>query len=548
LKGLQEAVIQLVSTDSTAADAYIAQWEFASTLSHPHLTKIFATGRCTIDQTDLVYVVTERPYATLSQTIQTRTLKADSARETFGPILDALSYLHKNGIVHGHVNPSNIQFAEMKPKLSVADLLIAGTAKRSISQRGNYDAPELAQGIATEASDVWSFGMTLCEAMTEALPSMDASRSEEPEVAKSLSSPFREIVQDCLRPDPLRRSTIENIQWRMQEPVQDRVQEPVQDRVRDRKQERLEESKSLPLFDEPVPAEVVSPPKAASKIWTEELRVPERPEGLPPPPPPAEKIETQAPSEPVIFSKSLTHFGEPGGGPLRIVGYGFVLLAVLTLASFLLVRAGKIKIPPSMTGLNAPASSSPSPEKKSEAPVPSVENRTTPQSKSQSSPPVPAQPESAAPTEAQKAPQSRPPVAQPEPERAPNTKPQSAPAQEQPKAPTPPAAKHPQARGNTEGLVEKRVIPDVSPGARASMRRPVEVSIRVSVNRDGTVSDASYMSLGPGNYFARLAQRAAKSWTFKPPTRNGDPQRSVWKLRFNFERGKTEATATEESK
>jgi len=80
------------------------------------------------------------------------------------------------------------------------------------------------------------------------------------------------------------------------------------------------------------------------------------------------------------------------------------------------------------------------------------------------------------------------------------------------------------------------------------MRRPVEVSIRVSVNRDGTVSDASYMSLGPGNYFARLAQKAAKSWTFKPPTRNGDPQRSVWKLRFNFERGKTEATATEESK
>jgi TonB family protein len=80
------------------------------------------------------------------------------------------------------------------------------------------------------------------------------------------------------------------------------------------------------------------------------------------------------------------------------------------------------------------------------------------------------------------------------------------------------------------------------------MRRPVEVSIRVSVNRDGTVSDASYMSRGPGNYFARLAQKAAKSWTFKPPTRNGSPERSVWILRFNFERGKTETTATEESR
>jgi TonB family protein len=567
LKGLQEAVIQLISTSGGEGDTHIAQWEYASTLSHPHLTKIFATGRCTIDPSDLVYVVTERPYATLSQTIQTRTLKADSARETFDPILNALSYLHKNGIVHGHVNPSNIRFAEMKPKLSVTDLLIAGAAKRSISRRGNYDAPELTQGVATEASDVWSLGMTLCEAMTEALPSWDPSRDDEPEVSKSLPSPFLEIVRDCLRVDPQRRSTIENIQWRMQgsvqervqehapESVQERVQEPaqesvqerVQEPVRERKQERLEEGKTLPLFDEPLPAEIVSPPKATSQVWTEELRVPERPEGLPAPPP-AKKIETEAPSEPVIFSKPLSHFEEPGGGPLRIVGYAFVLLAVLALVSFLLVRGGKLKIPARTTGQNAPAASSPVPEKRAEAPAPPVENQAAPQPKSQSSPPVPAQPESSAPTEAQKAPPSSPPVSQPEPERAPKTKPQSAPAQEEPKAPTPPAAKHPQARGNTEGLVDKRVIPDVSPGARASMRRPVEVSIRVSVNRDGTVSDASYGSLGPGNYFARLAQKAAKSWTFKPPTRNGSPERSVWTLRFNFERGKTEATATEVSR
>jgi len=134
LQGLQEAVIQLISTDAAESDAYIAQWEFVKTLSHPHLAKILAAGRCVIDQRDLVYVATERPYATLSQTIQTRTLKADSARETFDPILNALSYLHKNGIVHGHVNPSNIRLAEMKLKLSVTDLLIAGTGKRSISR------------------------------------------------------------------------------------------------------------------------------------------------------------------------------------------------------------------------------------------------------------------------------------------------------------------------------------------------------------------------------------------------------------------------------
>ncbi len=559
LQGLQEAVIQLISTDAAESDAYIAQWEFARTLSHPHLAKIFAAGRCVIDQSDLVYVATERPYATLSKTIQTRTLKADSARETFDPILNALSYLHKNGVVHGYVNPSNIQFAEMKPKLSVTDLLIAGAAKRSISEAGNYDAPELAHGVATAASDTWSIGMTLCEAMTQVLPSWDPSTNEEPVVTESLPSPFHEIVQECLRIDPLRRCTIETIL------------------------ERLDEIKTLPISEEPIPVETGSAVVATSPIptkesriikksgaeksdalpfpeekietveasepvlSTKEIRLPEKPEALLSP---AEKIETEEVSEPVLFSKPLTHFGEPGGGPLRIVGYAFVLLAVLSLVSFLLVRAGKIKIPAGTPSQNAPvvsptAPSSPAPEKQSETTAPSVENQTVPQS----SPPV-SQPqaESSVPTAVQKAPQSSPPASQPQPESAPPTEAQKAPAPAQPSPTSQSTGKPAKARGKTEGLVEKRVIPNVSPGALAGMRRPVQVLIRVSVNRDGAVSDAAYMSLGPGNYFARQAQRAALSWRFTPPTRNGDAERSVWMLRFNFEREKTEATATIEAK
>jgi TonB family protein len=76
------------------------------------------------------------------------------------------------------------------------------------------------------------------------------------------------------------------------------------------------------------------------------------------------------------------------------------------------------------------------------------------------------------------------------------------------------------------------------------MRRPVQVLLRVTVNREGAVSDASYVVPGPGNYFARVSQRAALSWKFKPPVRNGDPERSVWMLKFNFGREGTEATAT----
>jgi TonB family protein len=93
--------------------------------------------------------------------------------------------------------------------------------------------------------------------------------------------------------------------------------------------------------------------------------------------------------------------------------------------------------------------------------------------------------------------------------------------------------------------VAKRVLPNVAPGATQGMRGPVEVEVRVSVNEDGAVSSAEYVSHGPGNYFARISRQAAQSWRFSPPETDGLPQPSVWTLRFHFVRGKTEVSATE---
>jgi hypothetical protein len=123
---------------------------------------------------------------------------------------------------------------------------------------------------------------------------------------------------------------------------------------------------------------------------------------------------------------------------------------------------------------------------------------------------------------------------------------QNAPAVNQPIARKPDSADHEQMEANAKAQVEKRVLPTVSPGARGGMTRPVEVLIRVSVNPEGTVSDAAYVVPGPGNYFAKISQRAALSWKFKPPVQNGDRERSVWMLKFNFARAGTEATATEQ--
>lgn len=101
---------------------------------------------------------------------------------------------------------------------------------------------------------------------------------------------------------------------------------------------------------------------------------------------------------------------------------------------------------------------------------------------------------------------------------------------------------------NANGEVRDRVVPSVSPAARSSMRRPVEVEIRVAVDRLGKVERAEYMDHGPGNYFARTAYRAAHDWKFAPPLRDSHPQASVWLLTFSFTRRNTEVTATEEDR
>ncbi|MGA8087941.1 MAG: protein kinase [Terracidiphilus sp.] len=542
LKGMQEAIIQLISTDDAQAKTDIAQWTFAKSLSHPNLAKIFAAGRCLIDGKSLVYVVGEPSSTNLAKTIESGRLAVDRAKEIFNPIVDALKYLHRNGVVHGHLSPSNIHFAGSKPRLLLTDLLVAGPVKRSISAAGNYDAPELRHGEATAAADTWSLGLTIWEAMAQAPPSWDLRRAEEPQVPVSVPSPFREIVQDCLRLDPLRRCTLETIQ------------------------ERMSASESTPLREVTPPAKMEQPViedslfddnrPAIDLIGERNIPSMDQPVAYSSMP---ERIETEAPSDAVLFSRTLTHFEDARQPRSRVMPYAFVLLAVIAIGAFLYVREYQAGAFSTVTE-NAAAPSAPPTEKQPTArSAPSPEQTEPAQTQPEQTQPVasssgspeqskevpPAQPAGSSPAQASG-------VSQPQSDAKPAQASGTSQAETQSAPVNPPVSTasasvdRERTEENAKGLVEKRVLPTVSPGAREGMRRPVEVLIRVSVNREGTVSDAAYVEPGPGSYFARVAQRAALSWKFKPPIRNGDRERSVWMLRFNFTRAGTEPSATEE--
>ena len=206
----QKASIKLIPADAPDAEVHSAGWAAALTMSHPHLMRLFHTGNSEIDGARLLYAVSEYSDEDLAQILPDRPLTPSETREMLAPVLDALSYLHGKGFVHGHLKPSNILVVDNQVKLSSDSLHAAGRLDRPMPE-DIYAAPETVAGIISTASDVWSLGVTLVEALTQHPPVWDKSKQKEPLVPASIPQPFAEIVRECLRPDPARRCTLSYI-------------------------------------------------------------------------------------------------------------------------------------------------------------------------------------------------------------------------------------------------------------------------------------------------------------------------------------------------
>ena len=214
----QKAAIKLIPADTEDAEAHIAGWAAATALAHPHLMRLFDSGRCQIDDAALLFIVTEYSEEVLSQILEDRPLTPAEAGEMLDPVLDALFYLHGKGFVHGHLKPSNIMVVGDRLKLSLDSLQVMGQLGEHFPPASVYDAPERATGAVSPAVDVWSLGVTLVEALTQDPPVFDKSTKSNPVVPEFMPQPFAAIAQECLRQDPVRRCTLLQIKARL-EPV-----------------------------------------------------------------------------------------------------------------------------------------------------------------------------------------------------------------------------------------------------------------------------------------------------------------------------------------
>ncbi len=211
----EKAAIKLISS-SADSEKQIQRWKLVRDLNHPNLIRILDSGRCKLDGTKLLYVMEEYAEENLAQILPERALTAEETRGMLPPILRALDFVHSKGLVHGHIQPSNILAIGDQVKLS-SDALSAPGENRGVATGSAYAAPETASGTSSTASDMWQLGITLIEVLTQTAPVVDRARSSAPQIPAGVPEPFREIAGRCLQVEPGKRWTLGDILERLGE-------------------------------------------------------------------------------------------------------------------------------------------------------------------------------------------------------------------------------------------------------------------------------------------------------------------------------------------
>lgn len=552
-QGINTAGIRLVVADRAVQDSYLARWEGAKTLSCPSLLQLMESGRSSVRGSELAYVVVEKTETVLSGIIPGRALAPAKVKETLDPIVTALAYLHDKGLIHGSVKPSNIALVGDLWKLATDEMAGAGELGKLTRDLDTYDAPEAGAGRLTPASDVWSLGIIAIEAFAQKTPMWNRSMKGDLGVPDWLPQPFREIAQGCLRWDPEERISIGKIQALLARHTSLSEMEPEQmtlaARVNAVRAAAARPTEPMPTPDEPK----THPAKekvAAVPEFDEEAEFYDEDE--------FDEEEEEDDLIPRSRRLGTLEREHKGFGWLLLVG----IIVLVAVAAVMAMRGYWSEFWQPSESQSAPPASQPSPAKQAPADQtaaakvqPATPDQTGSQSAAQGASTqaqeiTPDQTPAKNPptTETQNAPVA--PTPAPESQIAPSPTPSSLtekqPSPEPPRNEEKPKEEAPAARpANARGAVVKRVLPSVAPGARQSMRRPLDVEVRVSVNARGTVSNTTYLTQGPGNYYARISHQAAEEWRFQSPVTNGEPQASEWLLRFHFDRSHVEVTATE---
>jgi TonB family protein len=207
-QNLPNAAIKLVPADLMLAAAQISHLRMIATLAHPHLIRLLDAGHCQLGGHPFLFVVMEYAEQTLDQILPHRALTPDEVREMLPPALDALTYLHRNKLVHGQLKPQNFMVVNDQLKLASDTIRTSGKFTAIVRKTSCYDPPEAKDGTISGAGDIWGLGVTMVEALTQRVPLWLDAESEPASLPDGLPAEFVDTVRRCLHRNPAHRPTI----------------------------------------------------------------------------------------------------------------------------------------------------------------------------------------------------------------------------------------------------------------------------------------------------------------------------------------------------
>lgn len=532
-----DAAIKLIPEDADLSAMQLARWQEAAKFSHPGLLRILRSGRCVIDGSPCLYIVTELADEDLGQLLPQRALTPDETRGMLAPVLETLDFLHENRLVHGGLKPSNVHAIGDQVKLSSDRILSAGESSSAWTLAAPFAAPE---SLLFPAADLWSLGVSLCQTLAQTLPERDGSGKW---IAPDLPEPFDEIARSALVEDAKLRISLDSVRALLDPAFvpQRRIQVSSVPQVHASNVAVIEPNSPETLTEAVVPVTtVVSQAAAASGTSSgvsargplpqiDPLSVPLSPVG------PPSKTPTRSSAAPSLRApipvSSLPQVNASVGGPRRVAiqklaaqrsnklafvaGAAAIVLAILFVPK-LLLRSAKAPASASTPIVsNTASSTSPPASEKSAASAKSA--KTTNET-------------SGAPAKAKEG-------------SAITTASSSAPA---PAKPAPAATSMKQAvsvTSFTAPTIVRKVLPEVSEKARSTISGTVRINIKVQLNSDGTVSAAEVNTPASSQFFADLALKAARQWQFALPASADSPAEPPASAQIRFEFTQTSTAA-----
>jgi eukaryotic-like serine/threonine-protein kinase len=221
-RGGKRFALKVVKRQDSDDDVYIAQaqteFEAAQKLNHPAIARIYD---CRVKRSMLFKVT---GVELLIEFVDGKTLDEIEAPKmpqlvlVFIQVASALVHMHRRGVYHGDLKPSNIMLSK-DGKVKLIDFGTAwlkGQEKNRIQGTPQYMAPEqMTEKVVDERTDVYNFGATMYRMFTgryanpaSGLRIADSIKAKLPspiQVNAGIPSVLSETIMGCLQFSPERR-------------------------------------------------------------------------------------------------------------------------------------------------------------------------------------------------------------------------------------------------------------------------------------------------------------------------------------------------------